>query len=150
MSLFMYRIYIYIYALLSHFSHVWPFVTLWTIDCQASLPMGLSRHEYWSGLPCSPPGNLPNPETEPASLMSPALAGRFFTTSVVAMCSRKQTHSEGQCTWWNAVCYTSRPKAEFPLSQGPQQVFVKTSSTLSVSGSLKQVWRKEKGRYNQS
>ena len=45
------------------------------------LSKGLSRQEYWSGLPCPPPGNLPDPGVELASLMSPALVGRFFTTS---------------------------------------------------------------------
>ena len=39
------------------------------------------RQEYWNGLPCPPPGNLPNPEMEDKSLMSPALASGFFTTS---------------------------------------------------------------------
>ena len=43
--------------------------------------MGFSRQEYWSGLPCSSPGDLPDPGIEPASLMSPALAGVSFTTS---------------------------------------------------------------------
>ena len=43
--------------------------------------MGFSRQEYWSGLPCPPPGDLPNPGIEPVSLTSPALAGRFFTIS---------------------------------------------------------------------
>ena len=43
-------------------------------------PWGFSRQEYWSGLPCPPPGDLPNPGIEPMSLMSPALAGQFFTT----------------------------------------------------------------------
>ena len=51
------------------------------IACQAPLSMGFSRQEYWSGLPCPPPGDFPNPGMEPASLMSPTLAGRFFTTS---------------------------------------------------------------------
>ena len=41
--------------------------------------MGFSTQEYWSGLPCPPPGDLPDPGIEPSSLMSPALAGRFFT-----------------------------------------------------------------------
>ena len=41
------------------------FVTLWTVTCQAPLSMGFSWQEYWSGLPCPPPGGLPNPETEP-------------------------------------------------------------------------------------
>ena len=54
--------------------------TLWTIACQALLSMGFSRQEYWSGLPCPPPGDLLHPGIEPTSLMSPALAGRFFTT----------------------------------------------------------------------
>jgi len=44
--------------------------------------MGFSRQEYWSGLPCPPPGDLPNPGIEPRYLMSPALAGGFFTTSI--------------------------------------------------------------------
>ena len=43
--------------------------------------MGFSRQDDWSGLPFPPPGDLPDPGTEPASLSSPALAGGFFTTS---------------------------------------------------------------------
>ena len=54
----------------------------WTVAGQAPLPMEFSREEYWSGLPCPPLGDLSNPETEPGSPMSPALAGRFFTISV--------------------------------------------------------------------
>ena len=42
--------------------------TLWTVARQAPLSMGFSRHEYWSGLPFSPPGDLPNPGVEPGSL----------------------------------------------------------------------------------
>ena len=56
-------------------------MTLWTADHQAPLSMGFSRKESWSGLPCSPPGDLPDPGTETASLISLALAGGFFTTS---------------------------------------------------------------------
>ena len=56
------------------------FTTLWTVAHQASLSMGFSRQEYWCGLLCPPPGNLPNPGIKPAPLTSPALAGRFFTT----------------------------------------------------------------------
>ena len=67
--------------MLSCFSHVWLFATLWTLAHQAPLFMGFSRQEYWSRLPCPPPGDLPNPEIKPPSLMSPALAGRVFTTS---------------------------------------------------------------------
>ena len=56
--------------MLSHFSRVRLFETLWTIAHQAPLSMGFSRQEYWSGLPCPPPGDLPDPGIEP---MSPAL-----------------------------------------------------------------------------
>ena len=55
-------------CMLSHFSHVQLFVTLWTIACQAPLSMGFSRQEYKSGLLCSPPGDLPDPGTEPTLL----------------------------------------------------------------------------------
>ena len=55
------------------------------MDCS---PPGFSVHgilqqEYWSGLPCPPPGDLPDPGIKPASLMSPALAGKFFATSAL-------------------------------------------------------------------
>ena len=46
--------------------------------------MGFSRQEYWSGLPCPPPGDLPDPGFELASLMSSGLGGRFFTTSTTS------------------------------------------------------------------
>ena len=62
-------------------SHVRLFATPWTVAHQAPLSMGFSRQEYWSGLPCPPLGALPHPGIEPTSLVSPALAGRFFTTS---------------------------------------------------------------------
>ena len=65
----------------SCFSHVWLFVTLWTITHQTPLSMEFSKQEYWSGLPCTSPGDLPSPGIEPASLTSPVLANGFFTTS---------------------------------------------------------------------
>ena len=49
-------------------------MTPWTVARQAPLSMEFSRQEYWSGLPCPPPGDLPNPGIEPSSI-----AGRFFT-----------------------------------------------------------------------
>ena len=70
--------------MLSHFSRVRLFVTLWTGALQA-LSMGFSRREYWSGLPY-PPQELPNRGTEPATLKSPALADGFFTTSTTWPC----------------------------------------------------------------
>ena len=55
-------------------------MTPWTAAHQGPLSMEFSRQEYWSGLPCSPLGDLPNPGIEPESLTSLALAGRFFIT----------------------------------------------------------------------
>ena len=66
--------------MLTQFSHVQLSETLWTRAHQAFLSMGFSRQGYWSGLPCLPPGDLPDTGIEPMSLMSPALAGGFFTT----------------------------------------------------------------------
>ena len=68
-------------CMLRRFSGVRLYVTLWTIACQAPLSIGFSRQEYWSGLLCPSPGNLPDSGNEPASLTSLALAGGFFTTS---------------------------------------------------------------------
>ena len=59
------------------------FATLQTVAQLAPLYMGFSRQEYWNGLPCPPPGDLPNQGIEPMVLMSPALASSFFTTSTV-------------------------------------------------------------------
>ena len=66
---------------LSHFSHAQLHAFLWTVVWQAPLSIGFSRQEYWSELPCPPPGDLPDPGIEPESLESPVLAGGFFTTS---------------------------------------------------------------------
>ena len=67
--------------MLSHFSHVQLYATPWTVARQAPLSIWFSRQEYWNGLPCPPPGDLPNPGTEPTSLTCHALAGSFSTTS---------------------------------------------------------------------
>ena len=48
-------------------SHVRFFATPWTVACQAPLPMGFPRQEYWSGLPCPPPGDLSDPGIEARS-----------------------------------------------------------------------------------
>ena len=68
--------------MLSQFSGVRLFGTLWTVAHQAPLFMEFSRQEYWDGLPFPPPGDPPHPGIELTYLLSPALAGRFFTNSV--------------------------------------------------------------------
>ena len=67
--------------MLNRFSSVGRFVTLGTVVRQAPLSKGFPRQGYWSGVPCPSPGDLPNPGIKPTSLMSPALAGRFFSTA---------------------------------------------------------------------
>ena len=68
-------------CVLSRFGHVQLFATLWTVARQAPLSMGLSRQEYWSGLPRPPPGDLPSPGIEPASPEALALADGFLSSS---------------------------------------------------------------------
>ena len=67
-------------AVLSCFSRVCLFTTPWTVVHQPPLSMGFSRQEYLGGLSFPPPGYFPGLESESTSLVSPALAGRFFTT----------------------------------------------------------------------
>ena len=66
--------------MVSCFSHVQFFVTLWTVARQASVSVGFPRQEYWSGLSFPLPGHLPIPGIKAAALMSPAFAGGFFIT----------------------------------------------------------------------
>ena len=67
-------------CMLSHFSHVQLFETLWTVARQAPLSMRFSRQEYWSGLPCAPPEDLPDPGIKPVSYIS-CIAGRLYPLS---------------------------------------------------------------------
>ena len=62
------------------YCHVQLFATPWTVACQPPLSMKFSRQDCWSGLPFPSPGDLCNPGIEPPSLVSPTLAGRFFTS----------------------------------------------------------------------
>ena len=91
--------------MLNCFSHVWLFVTSWTVTCQAPLSMGFSRQEYGSGLPFPSPGDLPDPGIEPGSpawRQSPALQA----DSLPPKPSRQ----------------TSKPKRHVKMSTLPQQL----------------------------
>ena len=70
-----------------------------TVAHQAPLSMGFSRQEYWSGLPCPPPRDLPNAGIKPASLKFSTLADGFFTTSATweAQANSKIT-ADGDCS----------------------------------------------------
>ena len=76
-----------------------------SIDCRppGSSVHGILQQEYWSGLPRPPPGDLPNPGTEPISLMSPALVGRLFTTSV----TWEAVGSKPRLLGWGGMCRQS-------------------------------------------
>ena len=60
-------------CVLSCFSRVRLFVSLWMVAHQVPRSMGFSRQVYWSGLSCPPPGDLPNPGIEPESFMAGSL-----------------------------------------------------------------------------
>ena len=79
--------------MLSHFSRVQLFLTLWTAAHQALLSVEFSRQEYWSWLSFPSPGDLPDPGITSVSLVSPALAGRFFTGA-------SPGKQEVQIVWW--------------------------------------------------
>ena len=67
-------LYRYFVCMPNHFSHVQLFATLWNIVWEAPLSVGFSRQEYWSGLSCPPPGDLPGLGIKPVSLaLSPIL-----------------------------------------------------------------------------
>ena len=71
--------------MLSHFNCIQLYATVivFAVADQASQFMGFSRQENWNGLPCPLQGNLPHPGIKPTPLLSPALAGGFFTTSTI-------------------------------------------------------------------
>ena len=68
--------------------------TPWTIAHQAPLSIGFSRQEYWTGLPCPLPGDLPDPGIEPASPVSKALTADSLPTEPPgkSLLSRKEEH----------------------------------------------------------
>ena len=81
-------------CMLSHFSRVRLFATLWTVASQAPLSMGFSWQEYWNGLPCPSPRYLPNPGIKPTSSAAPALQadslplshwGRPYMTALIIL-----------------------------------------------------------------
>ena len=100
-------------CVLSHLRGVCLFVTPQTVARQATLSMGFSREEYWSGLPFPSPGDLPDSGIEPTSFIPPVLAGRFFTTSAT----------------WEAFQNKSQP-VKFP----PMRDYIHSSESNTHSG----------------
>ena len=104
-------------------SRVHLVVTPWTVAHQALLSRRFSRQEYWCGLPCPSPGDLPNPGIELASLAGPALAGGFFTSSVT----------------WEAPIF--RPT---PFSKSQNQFYLPIPSGTRVKQLKRQCWENSK------
>ena len=90
-------------CVLSHFSCVQLFSTLWTVARQDPLSMGFSRQEYLGGLPCPPPGHLPDLGIKPLPLMSPALADGFFMTSTTWEAPQSSSYINNVCLVGNFI-----------------------------------------------
>ena len=115
--------------MLSSFNQVQFFASLWTVDLQAPLSMGFPRQEYWSGLPFPSPGDLSD-QTQGSNLcllMSPAVAGGFFTTSAtwetqsnparMAIIQREKQNKTKQ----NKTCkYYTRARARIANADSPK------------------------------
>ena len=117
--------------LFSSFSYV---ATPWTVAHQAPLSMGFPRQEYWSGLPFSSPGDLPDPGIKPAS---PPLAGGFLTTEPPG---KPNTESEGLLFIfiWVDQMLSHCPAHPVPASSDPSRTAPRTR--LEPAGSHGGVW----------
>ena len=101
------------------------FATLWTTARQAPLSMGSSGQEYWSRLPCLSPGDLPDPGIEPVSLMFPAWASGFSTSSAtwetlglcvcVCVCTNIHAHTHTHLFYVNK-CFLEDAKLQVIIS----------------------------------
>ena len=103
------------------------FTTPGTAAQRAPLSTGFSRQEYWNGLPCPPPGNLPNPRIQPASLRPPALAGRFSATSTAW---EVHPHSILYNCVWTGNTWLNRPI----LGLNPGEKWNRSVNLLHVKG----------------
>ena len=111
---------------------------------RAALSKGFSRQQYWSGLPCPPPGDLPNVGIEPETFLSPALAGGFFTTSATYFFfnlfffffSQNCVHISG---WlfleWRCVIVCYAVMCHLVLFLGPRHSFSLVQGVLAAGGS---------------
>ena len=103
-------------CMLSRFSRIRLFSALWTIAQQAPLSKGFSRQQDWSGLPCPPPGDLPDPGIEPTFLMSPAQAGGFFTTGPPGKRRRENFRGGfGKSHAYHSITLSHESRALFPV-----------------------------------
>ena len=83
------------------------------MDTRLLCPWGFFREEYWSRWPCPPPGDIPDPGIQPASLMSPALEGGFFTTSTTWEVPPWRSGINQNCLWKLFKIHRPGPTLEF-------------------------------------
>ena len=134
-------------CVLNHFSPVRLFVTPRTVAHRAPLSMGFSRQEYWSGLPCPPPGDLPHPGIKPTSLLSPALAGGLFTTRATgeAQLQIMLGHKLLKVLWFKQTVAVLRKAGNGPLQK--KQNVLKSRNILDFFHWLKSTFPQESEIY---
>ena len=105
---------------LSCFSCVWLFATLWTVVCQVALPLGFSREEYWGGLPCPPPRHLPDPgikSTYPVATALQAdslpLSHRGKPSTILELCNTKMNKTNVLPAHTKHTCQGLNLRAEY-------------------------------------
>ena len=101
-------------------SRIQLFATPWTGAHQAPPSMGFPKQEYWSGRPCPPPRGLPDPGIAPGSPVSPALAGRFFTTEPPGKPHFREAGKDNYSPPWVCLKGHLRPQGRQPGQNGPR------------------------------
>ena len=121
--------------MLSHFSPVRLFVILWTIDRQAPLPIGFSRQEYWSWLPCPPPGDLPNPAIEPRSpaLLADSLPSEPPGKPNFCLFNRKDVNLYNSCCFWGCNELKTFEQQSGNVNQPFHKIYQNTKHSFSKS-----------------
>ena len=124
------------WCVLSRFSRVWLLGTLWAAAHQAPLSMGFFRQEYWSGLPCPPPGDLPDSGIEPPSHIS--CTGRWFFTTGATWEAQSESCVHLFTTW--AILQARKLEwVAIPFYRGSSQPRDQTLVS-SIAGRLFTIW----------
>ena len=116
------------------FNHVWPFATLWTVTCQASLTMGFSRQEHWSGLPCPPPGDLPEPWVKLCLL---------YLLHWQASSLPLAPHGKPLIYMWSCVIFSPESSSKLLKTQTPQDHIDLNQPNMNSQSSIMKLMRKQ-------
>ena len=116
--------------MLSHFSCVWLFVTLWTLAHQAPLSVGFSRQEYWNGLPCPPSGGLIGKSRQ-------TLKKKLI--SILQNTIRKQKKMETSLTpFMNSLFFWCKTQREKKIQENYRQIFL-TSLVAKIPNGIRKL-----------